>query len=165
MWENAKGVEFGFSTLPALQCGSQSSHRKCALSHSSALCSSPTSHQPAWNCRAHRGSSLLQSSPSARGDTALKPSLQSEAAGGSQLPRAHGGRRDGQAGAHGLRVRVRPNHRQHPRHQSGNQCLLQVREAITLLLHLPQEEFITDLRKSFTATSPVLNSHLISNYL
>ncbi|TSW62365.1 Copine-5 [Bagarius yarrelli] len=74
------------------------------------------------------GSSLRSSPsvrPSVRGVTALIPSLESKAAGGSQLPRAHGGRRDGQAGAHGLRLRVRSNHRQHSRHQSGNQCLMQ----------------------------------------
>ncbi|MCJ8734965.1 hypothetical protein PDJAM_G00241290 [Pangasius djambal] len=58
MWENAKGVEFGFSTLPALQCGSQSSHRKCALSHSSALCSSPTFHQSAWNLKLQEAASF-----------------------------------------------------------------------------------------------------------
>lgn len=129
-----KGVEFVFSTLPVFQCCSQSSHCMRALSQSSALCSSPTFHQSAWNCRAHRSSSLLA--------VLLRYSLrlESEAAGGSQLPRAHGGRRDGQAGAHGFRVRARPSHRQHPRHQSGNQCLMQVRQTITLLLHLPQED-------------------------
>lgn len=148
-------MEFGFFTLPPLLCGSQSSHRKCALSHSSALCSSPTFYQSAWNCRAHRSSVLLHSPPSARGVPALKPSLESEAAGGSRLPRAHGGRRDGQAGEHGLRVRVRPNNRQHPRHQSGNQCLMQVRES-TLMLQLPLEEFRINLREP-ARQNPLLN--------
>lgn len=101
------------------------------------------------NCRA---SSLLHSFPSARGVTALKPSLEGEAAGSSQLPRAHGGRRNGQAGANGLRVRIRPNHRQHPRHQSGNQRLMQVREATSreaISLHITylKGEFIINLRK------------------
>lgn len=39
----------------------------------------------------------------------------------------HGGRRYGQAGRHGLGVRVRPVYRQHPRDQSGDHSLVQVR--------------------------------------
>lgn len=38
-----------------------------------------------------------------------------------------GGRRYGQAGGHVIGVRLRPDHREHPRHQSRNHRLLQVR--------------------------------------